>query len=130
MKKLLVLLVVCLLSMSASAINFTNNVKYKISFDGWWPDGPVQLSDSEDGSAWQRGHIIQSHPTFTMTNLPVGVTADIGRSPELYISQFTIVVTADEIAAESGANLTKKALNAIKKKVRELGVVFRQELEN
>ena len=130
MKRIILMLLVIALTAPVYAVNFTNAVKYRVTLDGWWPDGPVQLSDAEDGSAWQKGHIIQIHPTLMLTNLPTGVTADIGRISELSISAFTILVTADEINAASGANQTKKAINAIKAKVRELGVRIAEELAN
>ena len=129
MKKMIVLLMVGLLSMSASAVNFTNTVKYKITFNGWWPDGPVQLSDSADGSAWQSGHIIQTQPVTSFTNLPVGVTMDRVVGVELAMPRVLIVVTADEIDAAAGVNLTKKAINAIKAKVKELGGILDQQLQ-
>ena len=129
MKKIIAILSMCLLVMTANAVNFTNNVKYKISFNGWRPDGPVQLSDSEDGSAWQIGHIIQTQPITAFTNLPVGVTMDRVMGTELMVPRVLIMVTSEEINAANGTNLTKKAINAIKAKVRELGVVLDQQLQ-
>ena len=130
MKKLVLSFILgCLFVMSASAVKFTNNVKYKVILDGWWPDGPVQLSDSADGSAWQSGHIIQTQPVTSFTNLPVGVTMDRVVGVELAMPRVLIVVTADEIDAAAGVNLTKKAINAIKAKVKELGGILDQQLQ-